>query len=67
MIVADPVSGAQWVVDSSNSAVASALIQVHYRISANIDSQTTTNGEYNVSWTARADATKQGLSILWGH
>jgi len=67
MIVADPVSGAQWVVDSSNAAVASALIQVHYRISANIDSQTTTNGEYNQSWTARADATKQGLSILWGH
>ena len=68
MIVADPVSGAQWVVDSSNAAVASALIQVHYKIFASFDAQTTTNGtEYNQSWTARADATKQGLSILWGH
>jgi hypothetical protein len=68
MIVADPVSGAQWVVDSSNSAVASALIQVHYRIFANYDSNNTTGWtEYNQSWTARADATKQGLNITWGH
>ena len=68
MVVTDPVNGAQWVVDSSNAAVASALIQVHYKIFANYDAQTTTNGtEYNQSWTARADATKQGLSITWGH
>jgi hypothetical protein len=68
LIVADPVSGAQWVVDSSNSAVASALIQVRYRIFAYYDSVNSTGWfEYNQSWTARADATKQGLGIIWGH
>ncbi len=71
MVVPDPVSGAQWVVDSSNAAVASALIQVHYRFFASFDANTTTAGtEYNQSWTARADATKSrsaDLNIQWGH
>ena len=71
LIVADPVSGAQWVVDSSNAAVASALIQVRYSLSASFDANTTTAGtEFNQSWTARADATKTragDLSIQWGH
>lgn len=71
MIVPDPVSGAQWVVDSSNSAVASALIPVHYKFFANFDANTTTAGtDYNQSWTARADATKllgADLVIEWGH
>jgi len=71
LIVPDPVSGAQWVVDSSNAAVASALIPVHYRIFAMYDATNSTGWpEYNQSWTARADATKSraaDLSIQWGH
>ena len=68
LIVADPVSGAAWVVDSSNASVASALISVHYRISATYqDGGTTGWTSYDQSWTARADATKQALSITWGH
>ena len=71
LIVADPVSGAQWVVDASDSAVASALIQVNYKISASYDASSTTGWTpYNQSWTARADASKSraaDLSIQWGH
>jgi hypothetical protein len=68
LVVADPVSGAQWVVDAADAAVASALIPVHYRFSASFDASTTTSGtDYNQSWTARADATKPVLSIEWGH
>jgi hypothetical protein len=68
LIVADPVSGAAWVVDSSDASVASALISVRYRISATYqDGGTTGWTSYDQSWTARADATKQTLSIMWGH
>jgi hypothetical protein len=68
LIVADPVSGAAWVADSSNASVASALISVRYRISATYqDGGTTGWTPYDQSWTARADATKQTLSITWGH
>ncbi|MHB1008498.1 MAG: hypothetical protein ACYC1E_04470 [Propionibacteriaceae bacterium] len=68
LVVADPVSGAQWVADAADAAVASALIPVHYRFSASFDANTTTSGtDYNQSWTARADATKPVLSIEWGH
>ena len=71
MVVADPVSGAQWVVDANNAAVASALIPVHYKFFANFDANTTTAGtDYNQSWTARADASKLNsadLTIEWGH
>jgi hypothetical protein len=69
--VADPVSGAQWVVDSSNASVASALIPVHYRVFAQyVDGSTSGWTPYDQSWTARADATKSrasDLSIQWGH
>ncbi len=68
LVLTDPVSGAQWVVDSNDSAVASALVPVHYRLSASFDATTTTSGtDYNQSWTARADATRPALSIEWGH
>ena len=71
LIVADPVSGAQWVVDSSNASVASALIPVHYRVFAQyVDGSTSGWTPYDQSWTARADAPKSrasDLSIQWGH
>jgi hypothetical protein len=71
LVVADPVSGAAWVVDSSNASVASALIEVRYRISGQyVDGSTTGWTPYDQSWTARADATKSravDLSIQWGH
>ncbi|HET7725256.1 MAG TPA: hypothetical protein VFK68_11500 [Propionibacteriaceae bacterium] len=68
LVVADPVSGAQWVVDAADAAEVSALIPVHYRFSAAFDANTTTSGtDYNQSWTARVDATKPTLTVEWGH
>jgi hypothetical protein len=68
LILADPVSGAAWVVDSSDASVASALISVRYRVSATYqDGRTSGWTPYDQSWTARADATKQTLSVTWGH
>lgn len=71
MVVGDPIGNAQWVVDSSNASVASALIEVRYKISATFtDGSRTAGTMYDQSWTARADATKtraSDLSIQWGH
>jgi hypothetical protein len=68
LVGSDPVSGAQWVVDARDPAIASGLVPVHYRLSASFDADTTTSGtDYNQSWTARADATRRVLSIEWGH
>ena len=71
LTVADPVSGVQWVVDSSNASVASALVPVRYRLFAQyVDGSTSGWMGYDQSWTARADATKtraSDLSIQWGH
>lgn len=71
LLVADPVSGAQWVIDTGNASIASALIKVHYRISASYDANSTTGWtEYNQSWIATVDASKtssSGLSIQWSH
>lgn len=71
MLVADPVSNAQWVVDSSDASLASALIQVHYHLSARYEDGSSSGWTaYDQSWTARADATKSrssDLGIRWGH
>ena len=71
MLVADPVSNAQWVVDSSDASLASALIQVHYHLSAKYEDGSSSGWTaYDQSWIARADATKSrssDLSIKWGH
>lgn len=71
LLVADPVSGAQWVVDSSDASVASALISVRYRIFAQYqDGSTSGWTSYDQSWTASAEAIASrsaDLAVKWGH
>ncbi len=67
----DPVSGAQWIVEKDDPAVAQAAIQIYYTFSADYadGSGSTAGTPFDKQWTVRADATKtraQDLEILWG-
>lgn len=70
-VVSDPLSGAQWVADSTDAAIASAIVTVHYKISVTYATgQPGGYTEFNQSWVVSANASKTraaDLQITWGH